>query len=308
MKTILVFFFALLSSFTSSLAQTSENNYYSRRYDNLDVNLIFRSARLLNNYVDCLLDKKPCPPEGKDLKRVLPEALRTRCASCTKVQKSKSLDVITRLYYQHPIIYTALAERYDPTGEYTRNFENWFDEQNAVKPRPPIPQEVIDRDEEPSNVQIYRKTTRQPSADDPNVATQQNVRRSPGLDDSGIRRSPNDLPTERTRIPSTWITSTTRTTTQRPVTLSRAPLRTTQPSVRASVYRDPVMVTNRAATPTTARPQFQPLFPPIDNIFAPRPNGPINRSINKLLDTTEKVVAGFAGMFRSTLEIITGTG
>ena len=42
--------------------------YYSRRYDNIDINNIFRS-RLLNHYVDCLLDKKPCPPEGKDLKR-----------------------------------------------------------------------------------------------------------------------------------------------------------------------------------------------------------------------------------------------
>jgi hypothetical protein len=69
----------------------------------------------------------------------LPHALRTKCARCTKIQKAKALDVITRLYYQHPSIYLALAERYDPTGEYTKNYENWFDEQNGVKPRPPIP-------------------------------------------------------------------------------------------------------------------------------------------------------------------------
>ena len=50
-------------------AQDDEKNVYSKRYDNLDVETIFRSSRLLNNYVDCLLDKKPCPPEGKDLKR-----------------------------------------------------------------------------------------------------------------------------------------------------------------------------------------------------------------------------------------------
>lgn len=94
------------------------------------------------NFIIRFLTKKLFLPSG-----VLPDALRTRCDSCTNVQKLKSLEVITRLYYQHPSIYTALAERYDPTGEYTRNFENWFDEQNAVKPRPPIPQEVIDRDE-----------------------------------------------------------------------------------------------------------------------------------------------------------------
>lgn len=49
--------------------------------------------------------------------------------------------MITRLYYEFPTVYTALAVRYDPTGEYTRNFESWFDEQNAVKPRPLTPQE-----------------------------------------------------------------------------------------------------------------------------------------------------------------------
>lgn len=74
-----------------------------------------------------------------DFTGVLPHALRTKCARCTKLQKAKALDVITRLYYQHPSIYLSLAERYDPTGEYTKNFENWFDQQNGVKPRPPIP-------------------------------------------------------------------------------------------------------------------------------------------------------------------------
>lgn len=61
----------LSTSIPLILAQGGEDvkNYYSKRYDSIDVNLIFRSSRLLNNYVDCLLDKKPCPPEGKDLKR-----------------------------------------------------------------------------------------------------------------------------------------------------------------------------------------------------------------------------------------------
>jgi Insect pheromone-binding family, A10/OS-D len=64
MKTFALTCAALLAV---ALAQSEEK--YSRRYDNIDVNTIFRSSRLLNNYVDCLLDKKPCPPEGKDLKR-----------------------------------------------------------------------------------------------------------------------------------------------------------------------------------------------------------------------------------------------
>lgn len=60
---------SLLSLTPSSSAQGDGRIYYSSRYDNIDVNTIFRSSRLMNNYVDCLLDKKPCPAEGKELKR-----------------------------------------------------------------------------------------------------------------------------------------------------------------------------------------------------------------------------------------------
>lgn len=47
-----------------------DGRYYSSRYDNLDVETLFQSSRLLSNYIDCLLEKKPCPPEGKELKRM----------------------------------------------------------------------------------------------------------------------------------------------------------------------------------------------------------------------------------------------
>lgn len=68
MKVLLSVLFVGSSLFSLTSAQADEK--YSRRYDNIDINNIFRS-RLLNHYVDCLLDKKPCAPEGKELKRRL---------------------------------------------------------------------------------------------------------------------------------------------------------------------------------------------------------------------------------------------
>lgn len=50
-------------------SQGSGKAFYSTRYDIINIDTIMTSPRLLNNYVDCLLDKKPCPPEGNDLKR-----------------------------------------------------------------------------------------------------------------------------------------------------------------------------------------------------------------------------------------------
>jgi hypothetical protein len=73
----------------SNAALEDDKNFYSRRYDSIDVDLIFRSSRLLNNYVDCLLDKKPCPPEGKDLKRKSwnsKRVIKLRVNSCCREQ------------------------------------------------------------------------------------------------------------------------------------------------------------------------------------------------------------------------------
>lgn len=39
------------------------------RYNNLNIDQILSNERLVTNYVECLLSRKPCTPEGKDLKR-----------------------------------------------------------------------------------------------------------------------------------------------------------------------------------------------------------------------------------------------
>jgi hypothetical protein len=146
----------------------------------------------------------------------LPDALRNQCSRCTKSQKEKALDVITRLYYQHPSKYMALAERYDPNGVYTKNFESWFDEQNAVKPRSSIPKDF-----------------------------------------------------QRTRIPSTWVQSTTfasQAATEKATT--RFSLRTLPPTVRPAATQPPVTfrappvvitvpLTTTTQSPTTTREPFR---------------------------------------------------
>lgn len=41
---------------------------YTTKYDNVDLDSILTSDRLLKNYVNCLLDKGSCTPDGKELK------------------------------------------------------------------------------------------------------------------------------------------------------------------------------------------------------------------------------------------------
>lgn len=60
--------FVLLSSFVfSGLVLGMEN--YTDAYDNVDLDAILNSERLLNQYMDCVLDRGSCTADARSLKR-----------------------------------------------------------------------------------------------------------------------------------------------------------------------------------------------------------------------------------------------
>lgn len=63
---------------------------YDLKYDNIDIEEILRSDRLLTNYINCLLEEGPCTEDGRDLKEILPDAIMTDCSKCTEKQKAGS--------------------------------------------------------------------------------------------------------------------------------------------------------------------------------------------------------------------------
>ncbi|KAI5642933.1 insect pheromone-binding family, a10/OS-D domain-containing protein [Phthorimaea operculella] len=96
---------------------------YDSRYDYLDVDTILDSKRLVKNYVECLVTNQRCSPEGKQLKKILPEALRTKCMRCTDRQKKYAVKVIKRIKSEYPDEWAKLSAKWDPTGDFTRYFE-----------------------------------------------------------------------------------------------------------------------------------------------------------------------------------------
>lgn len=186
----------------------------------------------------------------------MPHALRTKCARCTKIQKDKALDVITRLYYQHPSIYLALAERYDPKGEYTKNFENWFDEQQKEKLNGQLQNELPQRFRIPST--WITSTTTQKSSTTERVTTMRTLRTLPTVrtTTSGIIRI---IPTTITERPSTIRTqpTTERITTSRSVpTITTTSLSTTSSPQISTTTQRPLTsrTTQLLMTSTTMRP------------------------------------------------------
>jgi len=61
------FTFVLLCSIVFS-GLVSGKEYYSDTYDNIDVDAIINSDRLLNQYVNCFLDKGSCTADGRSFK------------------------------------------------------------------------------------------------------------------------------------------------------------------------------------------------------------------------------------------------
>ncbi|XP_014483919.1 PREDICTED: ejaculatory bulb-specific protein 3 [Dinoponera quadriceps] len=96
---------------------------YTTKYDNVDIDSILASDRLLKNYVNCLLDKGSCTPDGKELKEHLPDALKNECSKCSEKQRRGSEKVIRFLVNKKPEIWEELKKKYDPTGEYSIKYE-----------------------------------------------------------------------------------------------------------------------------------------------------------------------------------------
>ncbi|KAG5883696.1 hypothetical protein JTB14_007415 [Gonioctena quinquepunctata] len=79
--------FVLFCFVTTSYSEVPEKNKYTTKYDNINLEEIIKNDRLLKNYVDCLLEKRRCTPDGLELKKNMPDAIETDCSKCSEKQK-----------------------------------------------------------------------------------------------------------------------------------------------------------------------------------------------------------------------------
>nr|QRF70950.1 chemosensory protein [Semiothisa cinerearia] len=97
---------------------------YTDKWDNINVDEILESNRLLKGYVDCLLDRGRCTPDGKALKDTLPDALENECSKCTEKQKTGSDKVLKHLINKRPDLWKELAVKYDPDNKYQDRYKD----------------------------------------------------------------------------------------------------------------------------------------------------------------------------------------
>ncbi|XP_035778661.1 ejaculatory bulb-specific protein 3-like isoform X2 [Anopheles albimanus] len=102
-------------------AATSTETYVTK-YDNINLEEIFASERLMNNYMNCLKKIGPCTPDGQQLRVNLPDALMSDCAKCSEKQRIGADKVIKFIVANRPDDFATLESLYDPTGEYRRKY------------------------------------------------------------------------------------------------------------------------------------------------------------------------------------------
>ncbi|XP_047116804.1 ejaculatory bulb-specific protein 3-like [Schistocerca piceifrons] len=93
------------------------------KYENLDVDRMLRNQRLVAATIKCLMDEAPCTPEARDLKKVLPDALKSDCSKCSAKQKENVRKVFEFMMKERSADWQRLSRKYDPDGEHKKRLE-----------------------------------------------------------------------------------------------------------------------------------------------------------------------------------------
>uniref|UniRef100_A0A182NU77 Chemosensory protein 3 n=1 Tax=Anopheles dirus TaxID=7168 RepID=A0A182NU77_9DIPT len=112
----------LLIAVALALVGIAAAQQYTSKYDNIDVDEILKSDRLFNSYFKCLMDQGRCTPDGNELKRILPDALKTNCEKCSEKQRAGAIRVLNYIYNNRSAQWRKLQEKYDPENTYIEKY------------------------------------------------------------------------------------------------------------------------------------------------------------------------------------------
>ncbi|XP_046428165.1 ejaculatory bulb-specific protein 3-like isoform X1 [Neodiprion fabricii] len=113
-----------------TLGSTMSLETYSDKYDNVNVDVILHSDRLLNRYIACVLDYGPCSPDGRYFRTILPDALATNCAKCTDKMKGNVRKMSNHIMKRRPEDWAKFVQKYDIDGKYKESFARFLNEQS----------------------------------------------------------------------------------------------------------------------------------------------------------------------------------
>ncbi|XP_044726917.1 ejaculatory bulb-specific protein 3-like isoform X3 [Chrysoperla carnea] len=106
MKYAVVFAIVALATIVYALPKPDDDKY-TTKYDNIDIDSILSNERLLKT-------------EGDELKLHLKDAIQNCCEKCSDKQKEGVMKVFKVFSEKKPEVMKQLQEEHDPTGEYEK--------------------------------------------------------------------------------------------------------------------------------------------------------------------------------------------
>nr|ACJ64052.1 putative chemosensory protein CSP5 [Nilaparvata lugens]ASL04982.1 chemosensory protein 5 [Nilaparvata lugens] len=101
----------------------AQDSKYTSKYDNIDIDKILKNDRVLSQYIKCLMGEGSCTQEGRELKRLLPDAIQSNCSKCSEKQRSASVKVMRHLRQSRERDWNRLLDKYDPQGDKRKNLK-----------------------------------------------------------------------------------------------------------------------------------------------------------------------------------------
>ncbi|CAK1552544.1 unnamed protein product [Leptosia nina] len=119
MKLVIILIVCLACAY----ARPETSDTYTDKYDGIELDDILSNRRLFLPYVQCILEKGKCSPEGRELKSHIKEALENFCDKCTEAQKRGTQKVISYLVNNETEYWNQLVAKYDPNRKYVTKYE-----------------------------------------------------------------------------------------------------------------------------------------------------------------------------------------
>ncbi|XP_075216321.1 ejaculatory bulb-specific protein 3-like [Lycorma delicatula] len=101
---------------------------YTTKYDNIDIDKILGNERVLTQYFKCLMGEGACTNEGRELKRLLPDAIETGCSKCNPKQRSAAKKVMLHMKSKRSQQWDRLINKYDPKSVHRQRLQEFLNE------------------------------------------------------------------------------------------------------------------------------------------------------------------------------------
>ncbi|XP_056643559.1 uncharacterized protein LOC130449635 isoform X1 [Diorhabda sublineata] len=148
----------LSGSVVSAPVSGRRDQYYTTKYDHVDVEMILSNRRLVYYYTACILNKGPCSPEGLEFKKLIPDALRTNCKRCTEKQKIATVQAIKGLMNRYETVWEQLKAEWDPDDLYVKKFLETHGD-SALVANPNVISNRFDNDDSSDQTQSSSNST-----------------------------------------------------------------------------------------------------------------------------------------------------